>query len=499
MSTAAASTDSPPVALRALASTALLGTDRTGGAKEAPRQLLRKSAVLGAMSRAGAAGVSGGDALPECAEESRAVASAGAAAILQKLLDQSETAGINEWCGLAVTRGVVVPAGLCPMLLDWWSRQANRDERVVSAMGERGRWLRALNPEWNKPGGASEPLPTDVESAWQVGTLAEREALLKAVRRSDAARARELVAATWSTDPADVRRRFVSALRQGLDASDETFLESCLDDRSKVVRRAAAELLATLPGSGLAARMLERTAAMISVNPRDGAARTPTITIEPPSAYDPAWMRDDIEEKAPTGRGQRAYWMSQILMATALNELATRVGMSADEFLAAIEDSEYFDDARTAVMHAAIEQGNVAWLAASANQILKHNKNVELLPSIWNRLPSGDAGALVLRVIGLSRVEWYVRWTLLGQTQFEWTAEFSEMACRAAGVPPKKRTDEWSTHAGIAEVSRRIHPGAVGEFQRAIEACFPQDLAPSIRASLDRARLRAEMHKEFSL
>lgn len=501
MSAGGASTESrlPPAALAALASEALLGTDRTGGAKEAARSLLRRAGVLGAMKRAGAAGVSAGETLPECPEESRPVARAGAAAILQKLLDSADAAVIGEWCGLALERGVVVPAGLCPALLDWWSRHTSRDERVVLAMGERGQWLRNLNPEWKKPGGSSEGVPSDLDSAWQTGTLAERESLLKAVRRVDANRARELVAATWSADVADARRRFVSALTLGLGASDESFLEACLDDRSKVVRRAAVELLAKLPGSRLSMRMLERAAAMIRVDAGKGDARAATLTIEPPGEYDPAWARDDVEEKPPEGRGKRAYWMSQILMSTPLSELSVRVRLSADEFIAGVEGIPYSDEIRSALLHAATEQEHEAWLKGFARLILKQSKDVEQLPAIWKRLPPSDAEELVLRVIGMRNVAWYTKWTLLGEAEFAWSAEFSKKACQAAGVPPRKREEEWSVYRGIEDVARRVHPVAIDELERALNACYFNDLPATVRLSLDRARLRAEMHKEFSL
>src|SRR5206468_3036992 len=87
---------------------------------------------------------------------------------------------------------------------------------------------------------------------------ADRLALLEAVRSSEPARGRDLLASTWARDPAADRAALVGLLAVSLSDDDEPFLEAALDDRSANVRQIAAELLARLPNSRRSARMAAR-------------------------------------------------------------------------------------------------------------------------------------------------------------------------------------------------------------------------------------------------
>ncbi|MDG4865551.1 DUF5691 domain-containing protein, partial [Streptomyces sp. T-3] len=139
----------------------------------------------------------------------------------------------------------------------------------------RALWLARLNPDWKfalrtAPGGSALPSPEDtaaVQRLWDEGLFAERVALLAAVRAHDAQAARELLAATWAKERAEDRLMFLDSLRTGLSDADEPFLEQALSDRSRNVRSTAAELLSALPGSALAARMADRAASCIALDP----------------------------------------------------------------------------------------------------------------------------------------------------------------------------------------------------------------------------------------
>src|SRR5437762_1943286 len=100
----------------------------------------------------------------------------------------------------------------------------------------------------------AQPLPEGAEAesqavcrgraalGWETSPRAARELLLQQLRSTDPARAREQLAQTWETEGADERAAFLATFRTGLSLDDEPFLESALDDRSKVVRRTAADL-----------------------------------------------------------------------------------------------------------------------------------------------------------------------------------------------------------------------------------------------------------------
>ncbi|PWS44049.1 hypothetical protein DKT74_13390, partial [Streptomyces sp. ZEA17I] len=152
-------------------------------------------------------------------------------------------------------------------------------------------WLAALNPEWKfalrgSAAGAPTPDTGDPEAVrrlWEEGLFAERVALLDAVRAQDPAAALALLTTTWSTERAEDRLMFLDALRAGLGAGDEEFLEQALTDRSRNVRATAAELLSALPSSAFAGRMAARAASCVHPD-RTGAGLS--IAVEAPHECD---------------------------------------------------------------------------------------------------------------------------------------------------------------------------------------------------------------------
>ena len=120
---------------------------------------------------------------------------------------------------------------------------------------------------WQFAAGARE----DPRAIWETGTPEQRVSAIRRMRETDPGGARELVGTTWKSDGADERAKFVEAMRTSLSPDDEPFLEAALDDRSKQVRSAAADLLARLPQSAFVERMIERAEPLLAFTP--GTAR----------------------------------------------------------------------------------------------------------------------------------------------------------------------------------------------------------------------------------
>lgn len=247
------------------------------------------------------------DALPQC--------SARAADILQDLLGDKSRELIAEWLQLATLAKKRAPHRLLPALLDHAARQRDVRDLLPAVIDRRGAWLMSLNPDWQ----ITVPTGEDDDSVWQTGSHEQRVSLLRRIRVTDPGRARQWIEATWQDEPADHRAQFLSAMLAGLSMDDEPFLESALDDRSKQVRQAAADLLARLPESKLVARMIERLTPLLVFHPatsgsalklkRGAAARLDVVL---PSVCDKAMQRDGIDEKI-TGKGQKQYWLEQML------------------------------------------------------------------------------------------------------------------------------------------------------------------------------------------
>lgn len=499
----------PSRVLKELCVTALLGGDRAARDGDSPATLLTRAAVAGMRARAGRRCSAAVESVVSCPVDARSAATASQAAILERLLASPDAVLIHEWCTLAEERGVRVPAKVVPSLLDWWCRQPNRSPEVFDATGACGAWLAGLNPEWRKPVVGSK-IPANADEIWQTGSAAERAALLVTVRKHDAARAVDMVRATWDADGAEERRRFVEVLGHGVSAADEPFLELALDDRSKTVRREAVRALTRLAGSSLRARMRGRAQSMIIVEKtKAGLLRRErmTIKVEPPSVFDKAWERDGIEEKAAADTGKRAFWMVQVLAAMDLAVWTELTGLPPSELLAAVSGNEYFGDvlgAMLASIAACPRQPNsLAWSDAIISTCVDRKfANEERLSSIWVAQSHELSEQLRLRFLSgesamNAELKGAVAWRLLTSDSRAWSRDFSIRAMKILRDAAPKKADMWEFWSPIESVSILLHPAAADLFEGLVGEMYPEGPSESVRKSLDRVRLRAEMHREF--
>ena len=255
--------------------------------------------------------------LPPCPEDVRPVAAEPElVATLQAILDE----GPDPLRVLAMRRldatGYLLPPRLLPRALRLAVQQNDLRPWLPPVVGERGRWLARLNPDWS-PALSLDDAPPDPDE-WDTGTLEQRCRFLATQRRQDPAEARERLARTLGETDARGRTRLLAELETGLSLEDEEFLEACLKDRSKEVRRQAGALLARLPDSRYVTRLTERVGACLGQTRK---RLRQVLTIEPPAAFEPEWALEAIEETAPQGErlGQRAWWLYQMARALPLD------------------------------------------------------------------------------------------------------------------------------------------------------------------------------------
>ncbi|MGH4034245.1 DUF5691 domain-containing protein [Actinomycetota bacterium Odt1-20B] len=373
-----------------LVTTALLGTDRRpppvhAPGRAAPVALLDAAAVQTVRRRAGlrpAAAV----APPEpAADDPRPPVPPAARRRLAALLADRPGAGgggrrgtapdlmelLPQWLALANARGFAPPPELLPALLDAARGRTDLRPQALAFAGPRALWLARLNPDWRfalraaPGGGLALPSPEErgeVQQLWEEGLFAERVALLTAVRAADAAAARELLAGSWPTERAEDRLMFLDSLRTGLCAADEPFLEQALRDRSRNVRSTAAELLSALPTSALASRMAARAASCVAL---DRTESTPALVVEAPHECDAGMERDGIIPKPPTGRGERSWWLGQLVESAPLSAWPGRLGgRTPEEIVALPVADDWRGELHAAWCRAAVRQRDAAWSRA---------------------------------------------------------------------------------------------------------------------------------------
>ena len=240
--------------------------------------------------------------LPQCCSR--------AAYFLQQMLQGQFPQVLPEWCAIAAKHQQRVPEQNLPDVLDVGKQRRELRTAILSILGQRGRWLAAQNPEWSYAVGVA------TEADWKTSGSSARSLYLQEQRSTDPDRARAWLQSTWSEESASDRAKFLETFAIGLSMADEPFLEEALSDRSKDVRRIAAEQLASLPESRLCQRMSQRLEALITL--KVAAGRTFDFRLELPKTCDAAMQRDGIELKPRSGVGERAWWLLQIIRSTPL-------------------------------------------------------------------------------------------------------------------------------------------------------------------------------------
>lgn len=374
----------------------------------------KEAALLAAASLAGTARAAGAVAAGPVAEAGRApadtqpLAPAGAVAVLRQLFAEEARPLLPEWLELCARRGARVPPFFLRTVFELARTPAER-AATTAVIGERGRWLARLNPEWSW---VFATAATPDLAAWETGGEDERIGVLRHARASDPAQARALVEKTWKEDSPDFRLRVIEVLETGLALEDEPILIRALGERRKELRTAAQGLLAKLPGSALARRVRAAAEALPQVQ-RSLLARK--IEVALPAAFDAAWKADGIEEKPPAGTGEKAHWAQQLLGLVPVRVWTEKFGLDATALVALAAKSDDWAElllgawTRAALLHREPEAA-----AALAGALLAQARKAKALA------PTGTVASLLL--VAPEEARWRLMatdealaWQILGQ------------------------------------------------------------------------------------
>ncbi|QFQ99886.1 hypothetical protein F9278_31210 [Streptomyces phaeolivaceus] len=483
-----------------LVTTALLGTDRRTppGAvpgREAPVALLDAAAVETVRRRAGIRPVRAAARPQPAAPDRRPPLPPAATRRLTTLLaDRPGTGGgrrgtapdlmelLPQWLALANAHGYAAPPEALPALLDAARGRTDLRPAVLAFAGARALWLARLNTDWRfalraaPGGGASLPGPDEPEGVrrlWREGLFAERVALLTAIRAGDAAAARELLSSTWPTERAEDRLMFLDTLRTGLAAADEPFLEAALTDRSRNVRATAAELLSALPDSALARRMAKRATACVAVDHMGGTSSgtgAPAIVVEAPHECDPGMERDGVLPKAPAGRGERSWWLGQLVEAAPLGAWSGRFGgRTPEEIVALPVADDWQSELHGAWCRAAVRQRDPGWSRALLGAPSTPEAGGPGAASLAER------AKLLATLEGGKRAEWVAgfiathglseAFQLLGVCAVPWAPPLGRAVVDALDIARDAGSYPWSFSGVMGLAERCLDPGEAVRLQ----------------------------------
>ena len=491
----------------ALAASGSLDAGQPGAGHSAAQQLLRASAVAAVLERAGwVPGRGRGQTLAPVPAETRPAPDG---ARLQELMREVLREGPQNLQApmFAALDGVGqrLPHGLLVEALEQGRQSVALRHWLTPVLGERGRWLAALNPQWSYAGGVQEI--ADPEQIWQEGSIDQRLALLHGERQTGPARARSRLEASLKELSAKERAPMVMALGTGLSLEDEPLLEKLLGDRSKEVRENAARLLSRLPQSGHSQRITGWLQAMLSRNAKG------EWQIEPPEEGSKDWERDGIALQPPAYvKGVKAWWLQQMVEQAPVDFWIDTLGMTPEQLWEWSRRSDWKTALRQGWLAALRDQHDVRWIALL--QTMDRDARAEsLLPALLNQLSQEQREALWLARLEQAKGTLIERVNAI-ESGMPAVGEFSlpmserlmdELDKALGGKQVTGSWHSWQADQALLACARRLHAAVLPRFAQlwrkpvagsATEADLDSTtaggiaLTPEQQARLERARLR---------
>jgi hypothetical protein len=193
----------------------------------------------------------------------------------------------------------------------------------------------------------------------------------------------------------------LDALAEGLGVDDVPFLESALSDRSAGVGVRAATLLSRLcarlpldqqPPFG--ERAIDRARPVVRLV-RQGLLRSTTLEVVAPESVDRAARGDLIFGPEPGFRkGQRAWWVEQIIQRAPLSLWENEFGRSPVELAALPVVGDFARELRPGWAGAAWAQQDVVWARA-----ILAVPDASIEPPLISVLPAAEQATLAVRVL----------------------------------------------------------------------------------------------------
>jgi hypothetical protein len=504
-----------------LVTAALLGSERRTPPGGSTSALLDAAAVETVRHRAGLLPAAAGPRLALAPEDPRPPLPAAAAHRLTLLL-AGRSAGqgtgggrrgtapdlaelLPQWLAAANEHGYRAPEGQLPALLDAARARTDLRAETLAFAGPRGLWLAGLNPEWRfalrhamppsadragraapaaaredlyaprpsigpepgdsapQPGAVDHERPLgEAQRLWEEGLFAERVALLVSLRRRDPAAGLALLTGTWGSERAEDRLMFLDSLRESLGDHDEEFLEQALGDRSRTVRATAAELLSCLPDSAFGARMAARARTYVTLDP---LATAPRISVEAPHECDAEMRRDGVAPKPPAGKGERAWWLGQLVEAAPLWTWSGQFGgRGPQEIVGLPVADEWKRDLHTAWCRAAVRQRDVEWARALIGP-----------PTAPPEGSAGDAARLLAVLPEAERAAWAAgfieahglsdAFRVLGVCAVPWVEPLGRAVVDALEIARDAGSYPWSFSGVLGLAERCLPPSDAGRLE----------------------------------
>ncbi|MGW4366105.1 DUF5691 domain-containing protein [Nocardia takedensis] len=397
---------------------------------ESGRALLEYAALRDAFARAGVCPGTATIPSPAPDDERRRLPAPAARTVAAMLRENSRF--LAEWFEAARPHDFRAPDSLCALLLEQAAGSTRWRTPLLALAGERGRWLAARHPQWRALPWPAVDAATAGAEVWQYGGAQARRTWLTELRRRDPAAARDMLVATWATESGPMRAELLATFEAGISVRDEQLLESALDDRRADVRRAAAGLLALLPDSAFAGRMLARAATWVRpVRLRaEGTVARTHLVIDIPEPLDAEAIRDGLVDRGVEfsyrwsgAPDTAAGLLRQLVAATPLRHWEGGVAPTPREMVAIGVGDRFRQPLFDGWVDAALAQRDPRWAAALFEAGVPSDSALLRRRELFALLPAADRTRHLLRLDGswLSEIE-----ALLPALAHPWPAEVAQ-------------------------------------------------------------------------
>ncbi len=202
---------------------------------------------------------------------------------------------LPEFLNALIENNQRLPEDKLPIILDRCKNKKELWPAIKASIGERGKWLAKINSDWAYLEERIDP------KAWEYGLATERLAYFRHLRNTKPEEAITLLQASWDKESLQSKQALLKVLEDHLSEKDEAFLESCLDERRKEIRKIAARMLSKIYNSALNERMFERLKELIQMKKR--TLKKEKLEVRLPDKCDDGMVRDGIDPRAQWFKG----------------------------------------------------------------------------------------------------------------------------------------------------------------------------------------------------
>ena len=262
---------------------------------------------------------------------------------------------LSEFIIHLVKNKKLIPLDYIPDLLDQSLTNKEIWEVLKTAIGQRGYWLIEQNPNW-------QPLSYQPDlSIWEIGTKEQRLQLLFYIREQNPDEAIPLIQSTWDQDDLISKAQFVQALEKSASQADEVFLEECLNNSRKEIRKPAAKILAGIQESQLCKRFFDQTISLMEYHPTT-TSKKENLIIKLPEELTDDMIRDGID---PSSKwflgGAKASRLGQMIAVIPPHFWEQHFEKNTREVLQLFVKSDWSELILQAVTESAVLHKNLNW------------------------------------------------------------------------------------------------------------------------------------------